>query len=85
MGFLSRLSESSDLVSTMADRLGINFGDVILENGDQAAYAYRQAVLRCSGCMFKGECRSLLGSETTLETAPSYCRNRAQFNSFARV
>jgi hypothetical protein len=68
-----------------ADRLGINYGDVILENGDQAAYAYRQAVLRCSGCMFKGECRSLLGSETTLETAPSYCCNRAQFKKFARI
>lgn len=85
MGFLSRLSESSDLVSTMAERLGINIGDAILETGDQAAIAYRQAVLRCAGCQHKGECRSLLGSETSLDKAPSYCRNHGQFDTFARV
>lgn len=85
MGFFSRISESSDLVSTMAERLGISVGDAMLKDGEQAALAYRQAVMRCAGCVHKGECRSLLGSETTLDAAPSYCRNQSKFRQFARV
>ncbi len=85
MGFFARLSESSDTVTQMAERLGLNIGDTVLRDGEQAALTYRAAVLRCSGCLFKGDCQALMGAETTLDKAPSYCRNHAQFEQLARV
>ena len=84
MGFFSNLAASTDLVQGMATRLGRNTAKLVTADPEIAGYRYRQAVLRCRSCTHQAECTKLQSAVTTLDSAPSYCRNSALFETYAR-
>ena len=76
MGFLSRIAQSADLVTGMADRLDIALDDRLLHHTEQESYRLRGMIMRCAGCTEKSACATLQNGTTHLDAAPAYCRNR---------
>ena len=76
MSFVSRMSESADLVAGMATRLDIDFADRIAAAPDTAVRSFASMVMRCTGCRDHAACRKLQDENLMLDAAPDYCRNR---------
>ena len=75
MTFFQKMSESTGLVSGMAERLDVD----LAARMDQPAAntrTYREMVLRCAQCPEHGACAKLQDENLALDEAPSYCRNR---------
>jgi hypothetical protein len=57
---------------------------MVTRHGEPAALGYRGAVMRCSACTQQSACAVLQSTNTHLDHAPGYCRNRADFARFDR-
>ncbi len=82
MGFFKSIARRADLVGRMADTVGI---DAATAAGAEeiAAQAWRNAVVRCSGCTHDAECRAFMDAADAAgehPKAPSYCRNKAMLD-----
>ncbi len=69
----TRLDRSADLVHGMAERTDTDLGTV------SNAMQFRSLVMRCSTCGQQDACTKLQAETTSLDAAPSYCRNGAFF------
>ncbi|TDK51279.1 DUF6455 family protein [Antarcticimicrobium luteum] len=76
MGFIRRLSNSTDLMLGMAERLGVDLDAAISQDPRQGALQVRSMALRCSGCANQSGCAELQGRCDHLDAAPDYCRNK---------
>jgi len=81
-GSIDRISDSTDLVSGMAERLGVDMDAVVLNDPERGALRFRSLALRCSGCTHQEGCAELQRACAHLDAAPDYCRNKA-FLDFA--
>lgn len=79
MGFLRKLDRSAELVSGMADRLGIDMTEALLADADRAGPQLRTMVMTCTGCREQGACTRLQAEHDHLDAPPSYCLNGARF------
>ena len=69
------LKRHADLVDRMANRLGMDLEQVMME-GRMTIDQLGDAVLACTGCSCAGQCdRWLQDKGDTAPTAPGYCRN----------
>ncbi|MDF1855259.1 DUF6455 family protein [Pseudooceanicola sp.] len=75
MSFSDKLDRANDLFNGMADRLGVDMASRV-SNDPESIYAYRNAVIRCSGCENPEACQGWQVEHPTAREAPSYCRNR---------
>ena len=80
----ARFDRHLHLMNRMGDALGKDFETELL-SGDLTPEAYREKVLRCVGCSEAEACARLLDTANGfLESAPDYCRNRADFDAGAQ-
>lgn len=75
MSILDRISDSTELVVGMAERLGVDMDAVVLRDPERGGL--RALALRCSGCPNQGGCGELQRACEHLDAAPEYCRNKA--------
>ncbi|EBA16324.1 hypothetical protein RSK20926_21400 [Roseobacter sp. SK209-2-6] len=75
MGLFSKLGQSTDLVEGMADRLGIDYGEVVARDPETEGRKFMRAVLNCSKCSNQDGCAKLQAQSDQLATTPDYCRN----------
>ncbi len=77
MGFIDRIDRHANLVNRMADTVGADMGDALLD-GRVRAQELRSAVLRCTRCDHVEKCVPWLGAhaESGARSAPEYCSNR---------
>lgn len=76
MDIFNKLSGSADLVSGMAERLGVDLGAAIDQDPRLGAVRFRSLVLRCSSCTNQDGCAELQRGCDHLDAAPEYCRNK---------
>lgn len=79
MDLFTRLSQGSELVSGMMQRLGVAPKVTTAVDTEFAAQSFRTMVLRCASCKDQGACTRLQAENATLDAAPSYCRNTDRF------
>lgn len=84
MSIFSKLSDSTDLVNGMAQRLGVDVAADIANSPDTAAKKLRQRVILCSSCSDQKGCAELQASTTHLDHAPDYCMNKHALEREAR-
>ncbi|PJE28935.1 hypothetical protein SAMN06297129_1208 [Pseudooceanicola antarcticus] len=82
MGLFSRLDKHMDLMTGMADRIGVDL-DRALQNETMAA-SYRSAVLRCATCREAGACAQWQAAHGKAHVTPDYCRNAQWFSGISR-
>lgn len=75
MGLFSKLGQSTDLVEGMADRLGIDYGEVIARDPETEGRKFMRAVMNCSRCSNQEGCADLQAQCDHLLRTPNYCRN----------
>ncbi len=77
MGFIDRIDRHANLVNRMADTVGADMGQALLD-GRVTPQDLRGAVLRCARCEHVGKCVSWLGRHdaTGADATPAYCSNR---------
>lgn len=80
MGLIKKLETSSDLVNGMADRLGIDMGEIIARDPEQEGPKLMRAIMRCSHCEDQGGCTRLQAEHDHLDAAPDYCQNKEDFD-----
>lgn len=85
MGLFSKLGQSTDLVEGMAERLGIDYADVIAKDPETQGPKFMRAVMSCSHCTNQDGCVKLQENCSELETAPGYCRNGELFDHMRGV
>lgn len=76
MGLFSKLGQSTDLVEGMADRLGIDYGEIVAKDPEAEGRKFMRAVLNCSHCSNQDGCAELQAQSSQLSDTPEYCRNR---------
>jgi hypothetical protein len=69
-----KIGRSAELMTGMADRLGVP-----LDGPDPEASAQRfmRLTLACVGCAGQDDCARLQAENRRLDAAPDYCRNKA--------
>ena len=75
MGLFSKLGQSADLVEGMADRLGIDYGEIIARDPEAEVRKFMRAVMNCSHCTNQDGCADLQAQNPALVQSPDYCRN----------
>ncbi len=75
MGLFSKLGQSTDLVEGMADRLGIDYGELIAKDPEAEGRKFRLAVMNCNHCSNQSGCAELQAVTQKLSETPGYCRN----------
>lgn len=75
MSIFQKISESTGLVSGMAERLGVDM-QARMTQPDLAARSFRDMVTRCATCSEHAACTRLQEENPLLEAAPDYCRNK---------
>lgn len=70
-----RIEESCALIKGMAERLGRDIPGAVERDPETQAAAYRSAVMACSACKEHRACQQLQAENSTLASAPDYCRN----------
>ncbi|AHM04863.1 hypothetical protein roselon_02544 [Roseibacterium elongatum DSM 19469] len=70
MGLFSRLDDANELATGMAHRLGIDLESGFQGGPVQAAYQFRDMVMRCSTCRHHAECRRLQAHSMMLDFPP---------------
>lgn len=74
------LKRHADLVDRMADRVGLDLEDVMME-GRMLPEDINDAVLACTGCANPAECEHwLAGPAEGSGAVPDYCRNGQLFS-----
>lgn len=76
MTFFQKMSESTGLVSGMAERLGVDITAEIATNPEAVGRSYLNMVTRCAHCSDHAACTKLQDENPALDAAPDYCRNR---------
>ncbi|MBY6199960.1 hypothetical protein KUV65_01165 [Maritalea mobilis] len=79
MGLFRKLDSANELATGMAVRLGVDLESGFETGPVQAAYQFRDMVMRCSTCTHHEECRRLQAHTIELDFPPAYCRNRDRF------
>jgi GTP cyclohydrolase III len=77
------INRHAALMNRMAETLGVDLTQAIAD-GRMPAEAWREAVVRCTGCSDPEGCQHWLADHAADETppeAPGYCRNRALMQS----
>ena len=85
MSILDRISDSTDLVAGMAERLGVDLDAVVFRDPERGALRFRSLALRCSGCTNQEGCAELQRACAHLDAAPEYCRNKAYLDYAAQA
>ncbi|MBR9762504.1 MAG: adenylosuccinate lyase [Rhodobacteraceae bacterium] len=80
MGLFSKLDKHMDLMSGMAERIGVDLDEAL--QGEVSANGYRAAVLRCASCREAGACAQWQEAHATAHVTPGYCRNTQWFGAF---
>lgn len=76
MNLFQKLDRHADLVNRMADTVGADMGQALLE-GRLTGQELRGMVLNCCACEGAGDCPDWLADHKAgAEAAPGYCRNR---------
>lgn len=76
MNLFEKLDRHADLVNRMADTLGADLGEALL-NGALSGSDLRSAVINCCACEATGPCRDWLADHPQGATEiPAFCRNR---------
>ena len=80
MTMVNRIERHTDLMHGMADTVGVDLGDALLD-GRLAPDELRSAVLRCTGCEAAEVCGQWLAdnADSNPDAAPGYCRNADLF------
>ncbi|MEL0438705.1 DUF6455 family protein [Phycobacter sp. K97] len=84
MGLIKKLEHSTDLVNGMADRLGIDMGEIIARDPEHEGPKLMRAIMRCSHCEDQGGCTRLQAEHDHLDAAPAYCQNKDVFDRISR-
>jgi len=84
MGLVKKLEQSSDLVNGMADRLGIDMGEIIARDPEHEGPKLMRAIMRCSQCDDQAGCTQLQTDQDHLDAAPTYCRNKDVFDRISQ-
>ena len=74
MTFFQKISDSTGLVSGMAERLGVDI-EARMTHPETAGRTYRDMVMRCATCSQQGACSKLQDENPLLDAAPDYCMN----------
>ena len=82
IGFFKKIDRHSELMSGMAERLGVDLGDEVAEHHIRAQ-DYRDALVRCTHCDNVGACVEWQQENEHADVAPPYCRNRDLFSQLA--
>ncbi|MDY6858688.1 MAG: DUF6455 family protein [Pseudomonadota bacterium] len=76
-----KLDEHAELVTRMADTLGVDLAEEA-QRGRMRPEQMRNTVLRCVGCLQAGACRDFLAEHMDgADAAPAYCRNKDLLDS----
>jgi hypothetical protein len=75
MSFFNKLDKHSDLMGGMAEKVGVDWSELLVERPD-LANQYRTAVLSCTHCRDVGECQGWQATHEKAEETPDYCRNK---------
>lgn len=75
MSIFGKLDKHSDLMGSMAGKVGVNWSELLLEQ-PELAKQYRNAVLTCTHCKDVGECQGWQATNETAEETPDYCLNK---------
>lgn len=78
MSIFQKISESTGLVTGMAERLGVDM-QARMAQPDPAARSLRDMVTRCASCPEHAACTRLQEDNPALDAAPAYCRNADVF------
>ncbi|MBY5974436.1 DUF6455 family protein [Pseudooceanicola marinus] len=81
MGFFSKLDKHADLMGGMADRVGLDMAEKMVD--ESVANGYRAAIIRCATCREAGACAQWQAEHATAEHTPGYCRNAGWFEALA--
>ena len=76
------INRHAALMNRMAETLGVDLTRAIAD-GRLPAEAWREAVVRCTGCSDPEGCQHWLGdhADQMVDDAPDYCRNKALMES----
>ena len=78
------INRHAALMNRMAETVGVDLTAAIAD-GRLPAEAWREAVVRCTGCSDPEGCQHWLGAhaadDVAPDTAPDYCRNRDLMDS----
>lgn len=73
-----KMSQHTDLVTGMSERVGIDWGERIMKNPENAK-EFRNAVMQCTRCQELGACQKFQEHNGTAGNAPDYCMNADLF------
>ncbi len=82
MGLLNWMNHRADVMTKMAQTLGVDFSEKIVAN-ERVAAQYKDAVLRCSMCKHEGDCTGWMAENQNADHTPSYCSNKALLERLA--
>lgn len=74
MTYFQKMSESTGLVSGMAERLDIDL-EARMAQSETAGRSYLNMVMRCANCSDHTACARLQDENPMLDAAPDYCLN----------
>lgn len=75
MTFFQKMSDSTGLVSGMAERLDIDL-EARMAQSETAGRSYLNMVMRCSKCSDHAACARLQDENPLLDAAPDFCMNK---------
>ena len=78
-GRFKNITEGANLLSEMAERLGVDLKHAFDNSSDVGALALREVVVRCAACQQHEACQALQAEHSTLLEPPEYCRNSVLF------
>ncbi len=73
-----KMSQHTDLVTGMSERVGIDWGERIMKNPENAK-EFRNAVMQCTRCQELGACQKFQELNGSAANAPDYCMNADLF------
>ncbi|MGC9368751.1 MAG: DUF6455 family protein [Paracoccaceae bacterium] len=82
IGFFKKIDRHSELMSGMAERVGVDLGEEVAERHIRAQ-DYRDALVRCTHCDNVEACVEWQKENAHADVAPPYCRNRDLFAHLA--
>lgn len=84
MSIFDKLDKHSDLMGTMAGKVGVDWSQKLVDN-PELAKEYRSAVMTCTHCKSVGECQGWLASHDSADETPDYCLNKDLLGKLARA
>jgi hypothetical protein len=83
MAIFDKFDEHNRLMGRMADRLGVDLGDALVD-GRLGEPDLRRMMFSCLACREPGACRQFLDDkEADTVVAPGFCNNREVMNRLA--